>query len=62
MEIRLHKSQEIEEFIESSGIDLVDYFSRNRTYRINLKPDDIEKHRDPLIKLFKKSLDIEDEE
>ena len=62
MEIRLHKNQEIEEFIESSGIDLVDYFSRNRTYRINLKPGDIEKYRDPLIKLFKKSLDIEDEE
>lgn len=62
MEIRLHKNQEVEEFIESSGIDLVDYFSRNRTYRINLKPGDIEKYRDPLIKLFKKSLDIEDEE
>lgn len=62
MEIRLHKNQDIEEFIESSGIDLLDYFPRNRTYRINLKPGDIEKYREPLITLFKKSLDIEDED
>ncbi len=60
MEIRLHKSQETEEFIENSGIDLLDYFPRNRTYRINLKPGDIEKYRDSFKKLFKKSLDIED--
>ena len=62
MEVRLHKNQEIEEFIENSGIDLLDYFPRNITYRINLKPGDVEKYKEPLIKLFKKSLDIDDEE
>ena len=62
MEVRLHKNQEIEEFIENSGIDLLDYFPRNRAYRINLKPGDVEKYREALIKLFKKSLDIDDEE
>lgn len=62
MEIRLNKSQEIEEFIESSGIELLDYFSRNRSYRINLKPGDVEKYKTTLTALFKKSLGIEDEE
>lgn len=62
MEIRLEKSKEVEEFIENSGIELLDYFSRNGRYRINLKSGDIEKHSESLIKLFKKSLDIVDEE
>lgn len=59
MEIRLNKSQEIEEYIEDSGIELLDYFSRNRKYRINLKPGDVVKYKDPLNKLFRKSLDID---
>ena len=62
MEIRMSKDQETEEFIENSGIELLDYFSRNRTYRINLKPGDVEMYKDALIKLFKKSLGIDDEE
>ncbi|MCR2044605.1 hypothetical protein [Anaerosalibacter massiliensis] len=61
MEIRLNKSQEIEEYIENSGIELLDYFSKSRRYRINLKPGDVEQYKDSLIKLFKKSLDIDDE-
>ncbi len=62
LEVRLQKSQEIEEFIENSGLDLLDYFPRNRTYRINLKTADTEKHKEILIKLFKKSLGVEEEE
>lgn len=61
MEIRLSKSQEIEEYIENSGMELLDYFPRTRRYRINLKSGDVEKYKDSLIKLFKKSLDIDDE-
>lgn len=62
MEIRLNKSEEIETFIEDSGIELLDYFPRNRRYRINLKLGDVEKYKNSLIKLFKKSLDIDEEE
>lgn len=62
MEIKLQKDQDLEEFIESNGIELLDYNLRKRRYRINLKPGDIEKHREPLITLFKKSLDIDDED
>lgn len=61
MEIRLKKNQEIEEYIEDSGIELLDYFSKSGRYRINLKNGDVKKYKDHLIKLFKKSLDIEDE-
>lgn len=61
MEIRISKSQEIEEYIENSGMELLDYFPRTRRYRINLKSGDVEKYKDSLIKLFKKSLDIDDE-
>lgn len=62
MEVRLQKNQEIEEFIENSGIELLDYNTRNRRYRMNLKTGDIKKYREPFIKIFKKSLDIDDEE
>ncbi len=62
MEIKLQKNQEIEEFIEGSGIELLDYMSRGRRYRINLKPGDIEKFKNSFIKLFKISLGIDDEE
>lgn len=61
MEIRLKKNQEIEEYIEESGIELLDYFSKSGRYRINLKNGDVNKYKEHLIKLFKKSLDIEDE-
>lgn len=61
MEIRLKKNQEIEEYIEESGIELLDYFSKSGRYRINLKNEDVNKYKEYLIKLFKKSLDIEDE-
>lgn len=60
MDIRLQKSNEISDFIENSGLDFLDYSSRNRRYRIYLKEGDTEKHKHTLITLFKKSLGIED--
>lgn len=62
MDIRLEKTNEIGEFIENSGIELLDYSSRDRMYRIYLKSGDVERHKDSLIKLFKKSLGIDDRE
>ncbi|TAH62934.1 MAG: hypothetical protein EWM50_04440 [Gottschalkiaceae bacterium] len=62
MEIRLEKSQETEEYIEEKGLELLDYDSRNRTYRINLKSGNVEKHKETLTFLFKKSMGMTDEE
>ncbi len=62
MEIRLIKNTEIEEFMENSGIEILDYHSRNKRYRINLKYGDVQKHKGALSKLFRTSLGIEDEE
>ena len=62
LEVRLPKDQKTEELIEESGLDLVDYFPRSRRYRINLRTADTEKYKNVLMKLFKKSLGVEDEE
>lgn len=59
MEIRMDKSQEIEESIENSGLELLDYFSRDKRYRINLKYGDVDKYKNMLITLFKIALNIE---
>lgn len=61
MELRLEKSKEIEEFIEESGLELLDYDSRNRRFRINLKTNDVGKYKEPLMILFRKSMGINDE-
>lgn len=59
MEIRLEKDLETEEMIEESGLELLDYSSRSRKYRINLKPGDAGRFDQALIKLIKKALGIE---
>ena len=61
MEIRLAKSQETEEYIEENSLELLDYDSRNRTYRINLKAGDVEKYKESLTVLFRKSMGKNDE-
>lgn len=61
MELKLDKSQEIEEHIEESGLELLDYNSRNRRYRINLKSGDVEKYKESLMVLFRKSMGKNDE-
>ena len=52
LEVKLKKSNEIEEKIESSGIEVLDYDSRWGRYRLKLKQGDIKKYRDFLIELF----------
>lgn len=60
MQIRMDKSVETDKYIEQSGLDFIDYLSRNRSYIINLKSGDTKKYRDPLLVLIKKSLGIEE--
>ncbi|MEJ9212854.1 hypothetical protein [Bacillus smithii] len=47
--------QEIDEWIEESGLDVLEYSKRDRTYRIRLTKNDINEHKDLLIKLIKHS-------
>jgi hypothetical protein len=58
MEIRLEKSDELENEIENRGIDVMDYEKRNGRYRIKLTEKDLIKHRDFLKNLVRKSKGI----
>lgn len=58
MDIKLKKSDELGSEIENSGLDLIDFDTRNSRYRIRLKKQDITKYHDFLIKLFKMSSGI----
>ena len=59
MEIRIGKSEELENEIENKGIDLMDYDKRNGRYRIKLTMSDLKKHRDYIGELVRKSKNIE---
>jgi len=59
MEIRLDKSEELENEIENLGIDLMDYDKRNGRYRIKLTMNDLKKQKEFIGVLVKKSKNIE---
>jgi hypothetical protein len=61
MEIKIDKSEELENEIESRDIDLMDYEKRGGRYRIKLTMNDIKKHREFLGTLIKKAKNIEAE-
>ncbi len=46
MEIRLDKSEDLENEIENLGLDLMDYDKRYGKYRIKISSNDLKKHRD----------------
>lgn len=54
--VRLHihmaRSDEWTEELDRSGLDVIDYNSRQRCYRIRIKPDDISTHNELLLRLF----------
>lgn len=52
VEIRLQKSEEIEEKMAETGLDLMDYDSRNGRYRIRVTKNDINQHREILTELL----------
>lgn len=47
-EPRLESSSETQEFLESAGLDVMDYDSRWGRYRIRLQPGDVEKNKKTL--------------
>jgi len=55
VEPRLKRGDEVEERLESAGLDLMDYSTRTGRYRIRLTKDDIEKHAEFLRELFEKA-------
>lgn len=57
VEIRLEKSDEIQNELEESGIDLLDYNSRYGRYRVRLGKADIKKHEELLTKYFKEAFE-----
>lgn len=54
-EVRLPQSDEIQNRLDSSGLDIMDYDSRWGRYRIRLAAGDVKKHRDFLAGLFAKA-------
>ena len=56
MEPRIKKSEEFENKIESSGLDLMEYDSRWGRYRIRLTQDDISKKKDVLIEIINQAI------
>lgn len=54
LELRMNKSDEIEDQISEKGIDLMDYTKRGR-YRIRLSKSDVKEHADFLTQLLKQA-------
>ncbi len=59
LEIRLKRSAELDQQLEDSGLDLLDYESRWGKYRIRLQPTDLSKHEELLTQLIKEATEID---
>ena len=55
--IALPKSDDIDALLESSEMELLDYNTRGRRYRVRLSPDDTTKHAEILKQLLKQAYD-----
>jgi ClpP class serine protease len=60
-EIRLGSSPDIDQQLENAGIDVMDYETRWGRYRLRLVRNDLKKHSELLLKLFKMSYGIDTE-
>ena len=52
-QFKLDRSEEIDQLIEVADLDMLDYLSRWRQYRIRLKGPDIDKHQDTITTLIR---------
>jgi len=57
LEIRLSRTDDVEEKITETGLDLMDYDSRSGRYRIRLIKNDIKKHAEILKEILLKSFE-----
>ena len=53
LEVRLPRSEDIEQKLENAGLDLMEYSARWGKYRIRLTKEDIHKHSDLLAELLR---------
>ncbi|MFC1584563.1 hypothetical protein ACFL5V_03335 [Fibrobacterota bacterium] len=53
IELKIQKSQEMEEKIENAGLDMLDYDNRWGRYRIKVSKGDIKKNKEFLIEVLK---------
>jgi hypothetical protein len=51
IEPKLPRSTELDEKMDAAGLDVMDHNSRWGRYRINLQPDDIQKHKALLVEI-----------
>ncbi|WGF91528.1 hypothetical protein [Aequorivita marisscotiae] len=58
MEIKLEKDEVLENKIETSGLDLMDYDKREGRYRIKISSADLNRHRDLIKDLIKRAKGI----
>lgn len=54
-EVRLPRSEELTALLEESGLDLMEYSTHWRRYRIRLSESDIQLHRDVLLELIRRA-------
>jgi hypothetical protein len=57
MELRLEKTIEIEEMLEQSDLDVMDYDARDRRYRVRIVGDDFKKNSELLEKILRAAHD-----
>jgi hypothetical protein len=55
MEVRLERTDETLKMLEEAGLDLMDYDARWGRYRIRLTKDDVQKHKQFLTELLKRT-------
>ncbi len=58
LEIRLPKSEEYDEVISSSGLDMLDYDKRWGNYRLRLTEKDIKEHHETIKTLLQKAYEL----
>ena len=58
LEIKLPKTIEVDEIIENSGFDFLDYDSRWQNYRIKLEQDDLKNHGSVIAGLLKQAYEF----
>jgi hypothetical protein len=57
MEIKLEKTTEVEEFLENSVLDVMEYNNRSNRYRIKITIEDIKENKEIIKDIIKRSYD-----
>jgi hypothetical protein len=57
LDLRLERSEELEQRLEEAGLDLLDYETRGRRYRLRLTEPEMDKQRELLSDLLKRAYD-----